>query len=70
MNEIAQAKAQVRLRNWRVMYQSYVESGQKVSQWCAENSVNPKTFYYRLKRLREDISPELLMVLLKGLSSC
>ena len=113
MNEIAQEKTQIRLRNWQVMYQSYVESGQTVSQWCAENSVKPKTFYYRLKRLREealrqeqheivpvrecveeskaptanagviritgcgisaelpqDISPELLTVLLKGLSSC
>ena len=111
MNEIAQAKTQIRLRNWQVMYQSYVESGQTVSRWCAENSVKPKTFYYRLKRLREealrqeqhdivavntsentvsaintgviritgrgitaelpqDISAELLTVLLKGLSSC
>lgn len=42
MNEIAQAKAKVRLRNWWIMYQSKAESGQKVSQWCAENSVNPR----------------------------
>ena len=113
MDRIRQAKREVRLNNWQRMYEEYLASGQTVRQWCAENSVKPKTFYYRLRRLKEeesrqeqheivpvrdsveetniptantgviringcgitaelpqDISPELLTVLLKGLSSC
>ena len=113
MNEIAQAKTQVRLQNWQLMYSEYASSGLTVKEWCENNHLSVKTFYYRLKRLRtealqreqhdivavsqntdvnisstantgiiringrgitaelpQDISPELLAVLLKGLSSC
>ena len=95
------------------MYEEYLASGQTVQQWCADNNITPKTYYYRLRKLREDalkqeqheivpvrdsveetniptantgviritgrgiiaelpqdISPELMTALLKGLSSC
>ena len=113
MDEIAEAKKQVKLRNWQMMYSEYQASGQTVRRWCEEKNLSTKTFYYRLRKLREaaikqeqheivpvrdsveekkaptantgviringcgitaelpqDISPELLTVLLKGLSSC
>ena len=113
MNRIEQAKREVRLNNWQRMYEEYIASGQTVRQWCADNNITPKTYYYRLRKLREDalkqeqheivpvrdsveetkattanagviringrgitaelpqeISPELLTALLKGLSSC
>ena len=113
MDEIAEAKKQVKLRNWQMMYSEYQASGKAVRRWCAEQNLSTKTFYYRLRKLREaaikqeqheivplrdsmeetrsptantgairitgrgitaelpqDISPELLTALLKGLSSC
>ena len=113
MNEIVQSKTQARLRNWQMMYSEYSESGVTVRRWCAEKNISTKTFYYRLRKLREaaitqeqheivalnnaacgskqssenpktiritgrgiiaelpqDISPELLTAILKGLSSC
>lgn len=112
-DRIRQAKRAVRLNNWQRMYEEYLASGQTVRQWCADNNITPKTYYYRLRKLREealkqeqheivplrdsveetniptdntgviritgrgitaelaqDISPELLTALLKGLSSC
>ena len=113
MDRIEQAKREVRLNNWQRMYEEYIASGQTVRQWCADNNITPKTYYYRLRKLREDalkqeqhdivpvrdsveetkattasagviringcgisaelpqdISPELLTALLKGLSPC
>ena len=52
MNDIAQAKAQVRLQNWQMMYSEYANSGMTVKDWCENNNLSTKTFYYRLKRLR------------------
>ena len=113
MDKITEAKKQVKLRNWEMMYSEYQASGQTVRRWCEEKNLSTKTFYYRLRKLREaaikqelheivsvrdsveetesltdntgviritgrviavelpmDISPELLTVLVKELSSC
>ena len=112
MDKITEAKKQVKLRNWQMMYSEYQASGQTVRRWCEEKNLSTKTFYYRLRKLREaaikqeqheivpvrdsveetpptanagviritgrgiiaelpqDISPELLTALLKGLPSC
>ena len=53
MDEIAEAKKQLELRNWQMMYSEYQASGQTVRQWCAEQNLSTKTFYYRLRKLRE-----------------
>ena len=113
MDKITEAKKQVKLRNWEMMYSEYQASGQTVRRWCEEKNLSTKTFYYRLRKLREaaikqeqheivpvkayveethapttnagiiritgrgitaelpqDISPDLLTALLKGLSLC
>ena len=54
MDKIEQAKREVRLNNWQRMYEEYIASGQTVRQWCADNNITPKTYYYRLRKLRED----------------
>lgn len=36
-----------------MMYCEYQASGQTVRQWCAEQNLSTKTFYYRLRKLRE-----------------
>ena len=53
MDRIEKAKRQVRLNNWQRMYEEYLASGQTVQQWCADNNITPKTYYYRLRKLRD-----------------
>ena len=53
MDRIRQAKREIRLNNWQRMYEEYLASGQTVQQWCADNNITPKTYYYRLRKLRE-----------------
>ncbi len=53
MDKITEAKKQVELRNWQMMYSEYQASGQTVRRWCEEKNLSTKTFYYRLRKLRE-----------------
>ena len=46
-------KQEVRLREWSAQIKAQQASGQTVQQWCAQNAVNPQTYYYHLKRVRE-----------------
>ena len=55
MNEIARIKNEVRLKQWAEMVRCRNESGLSVSQWCRQNGVNQKTYYYRLNRVRKAI---------------
>lgn len=41
------------------MVQSSNESGLTVSEWCRQNGINPKTYYYRLKRVRNEVYNEI-----------
>lgn len=54
MDRIRQAKREIRLNNWQRMYEEYLASGKTVLQWCADNNITPKTYYYRLRKFRED----------------
>ena len=53
MNKIANIKYEVKLKQWKEMVQRRNESGLSVSEWCVCNGVNVKTYYYRLKRVRQ-----------------
>ena len=35
------------------------ESGLNVSQWCRQNGINQKTYYYRLNRVRKALCGEV-----------
>ena len=59
MNEIAKIKNEVKLKRWAEMVQSRNESGLTVSEWCRQNGVNLKTYYYRLKRVRQALCDNL-----------
>ena len=59
MNEIAKIKNEVKLKQWAEMVQSRNESGLTVSEWCRQNGVNLKTYYYRLKRVRQALCGKL-----------
>ena len=45
---------QMRHRSWMEDYARQQDSGLTVKAWCQENGITQKTFYYRLKVLREE----------------
>ena len=53
LNEIAKIRNEVRVRQWAEMIRCRNESGLTVADWCERNGVKLKTYYYRLKRVRE-----------------
>ena len=59
MNEIARVKNEVKLAQWAEMVRSRNESGLTVTDWCGQNGINLKTYYYRLKRLRQAVCNEI-----------
>lgn len=50
---LAAVKQEVRLQKWSAQIEPQQASGLTVQQWCMENGVKPKTYYYRLKKVRE-----------------
>ena len=59
MNEIAKMKKEVKQAQWAEMVKSRNESGLTVTDWCRQNGINLKTYYYRLKRVRQAICNEI-----------
>ncbi len=53
MNEITRKKKEVKSAQWADMVRNRNESGLTVTDWCKQNGVNLKTYYYRLKRIRQ-----------------
>ena len=51
---IATVKHELRLNEWSSQIKSQQESGLTVKRGCCENGINPKTYYYRLRRVREE----------------
>lgn len=51
MDKIGRTKQELRLKSY--MYTEYQASEKTVQAWCSENDVNIKTFYYRLRKVRE-----------------
>lgn len=45
-------KQEVRLQEWSAQIKAQQASGMTVQKWCAQNGVNPKTYYYHLKKVR------------------
>ena len=53
MSEIMEIRQQVRLNQWSAMVQEREDSGLSVKAFCNQAGIAPKTYYYRLRRLRE-----------------
>ena len=51
--ELVAVKQIVRLQEWSSQIEAQQSSGLSIRQWCMENRVNPKTYYYHLKTVRE-----------------
>lgn len=55
MDKTAEAKLSARHENWKRMYEDFQNSGMKVREWCYKQGISVKTFYYRLRVIREDM---------------
>ena len=53
MDKITATKKELRLKSWAEMYAEYQSSGKTVAEWCDEQKLSAKTFYYRLRKVRE-----------------
>ena len=50
---ISEAKQERRLMEWSEQIKRQQSSGMSVEQWCVENGIKPKTYYYRLRKVRK-----------------
>ena len=53
MAQVTLAQNQVRAETWRSLISTCQQSGQTVANWCQENNINIKTYYYWLRKLRK-----------------
>ena len=52
-SEIVTVKKKIRLQKWKQQIEEQKSSGLTVQEWCRQNGVNDKTYYYRLRQVRE-----------------
>lgn len=50
--KITTIKNEVQLREWQEQIKAQQSSGLRVQQWCKENGINIKTYYYHLRKIR------------------
>lgn len=50
---ISEIKRGVQLREWTEQIKSQQESGMTVRAYCEANGINSKTYYYHLRKVRE-----------------
>ena len=53
-SEIAMVKKNVRLQEWERQIEKQKSSGLSVQEWCQQHSIKPKTYYYHLRKVREE----------------
>ena len=52
---VQEVKRAVLLQEWAAQIKAREKSGLTVKQWCAENGPSLKTYYYRQRRVREEL---------------
>ena len=53
--DVTEFKQEYRLRQWGEIIKEQQESGQTVRARCSERGISTKTYYYRLRKVREAI---------------
>ncbi len=69
MDEIAIVKKQVQKAEWTEIIRKCIESGLTVAELCRQNSINPKTYYYHLRKIRKEICEQIpvpVMTVMEG----
>ena len=59
MYEIALVKKQVIEDEWAERIRQCRESSLTVAEWCRENGINLKTYYYHLRKIRKEICEQI-----------
>lgn len=63
MDEIIHVKNEYRRQRWAELIRQRQESGMTVSGFCAANDVKPKTYYYWLRKLREEVCRQAVVAI-------
>jgi len=67
---ITTVKQEVQLRDWAAQIEAQKASGMTVQKWCTENGINPKTYYYHLRKLREKCITSAPAIVPLGVPKC
>lgn len=59
MDKIALVKNQVIEAEWADKISQCRESGLTVAEWCRQNNINVKTYYYHLRKIRKEICEQI-----------
>lgn len=55
MSEAMEVRKEYRLQEWAKMVQECQSSGLSNREFCRQNGISEKTYYYRLRQLRESV---------------
>ncbi|MEL7624484.1 MAG: IS66 family insertion sequence element accessory protein TnpB, partial [Clostridiales bacterium] len=58
MDPITLAKNQYRTQQWADYIQERKTSGMTINAWCERKGLNPRSYYYWLRKLRQEVSQE------------
>ena len=59
MDKIAIVEKEVRLQNWSEREFVRQNSGLTIAEWCRKENINPSTYYYRLRKIRESLCGQI-----------
>ena len=59
MDKVTQVKTQLRLEKWKKIISECQNSGMPVRTWCMQNGLKEQSYYYYLKKIREQIIEDL-----------
>ena len=55
MSEAMEVRKEYQLREWARIVQACQSSGLSNREFCRQNGISEKTYYYRLRQLRESV---------------
>jgi len=53
--KVQKAVLNIQMQEWLRQIQNCQESGLSISDWCKINGINTKTYYFRRRRVREEM---------------
>lgn len=59
MDKVTQVKTHLRLEQWKKLISECQNSGMTVRAWCVQNGFKEQSYYYYLKKIREQAIKDL-----------
>ncbi len=59
--ELQEMKKQMKWQEWSQMVTACRNSGMKIKDWCEQNEINLKTYYYRQRRVFDTVKDTSLV---------